>query len=62
MSAVDELLHLLDLETLEHNLFRGGQPKSSLQRVFGGQVIAQSLVAASRTVDTKDRMPHSLHA
>ena len=62
MSAVDELLQILDLETLEHNLFRGSQPKASLNRVFGGQVIAQSLVAASRTVDTKDRRPHSLHA
>ena len=61
-AAVEELLQILDLETLEHNLFRGSQPKSSLQRVFGGQVIAQSLVAAGRTVDTKDRLPHSLHA
>ncbi len=61
-AAVAELLQILDLETLEHNLFRGSQPKLSLQRVFGGQVIAQSLVAASRTVDTKDRLPHSLHA
>jgi acyl-CoA thioesterase-2 len=62
MSAVAELLQILDLETLEHNLFRGSQPKASLNRVFGGQVIAQSLVAASRTVDTSDRRPHSLHA
>lgn len=62
MSAVEEMLQILDLETLEHNLFRGSQPKSSLNRVFGGQVIAQSLVAASRTVDTSDRRPHSLHA
>ena len=62
MSAVDELLQILDLETLEHNLFRGRSPQSSWQRVFGGQVIGQALVAASRTVDIKDRLPHSLHA
>jgi acyl-CoA thioesterase-2 len=62
MSAVDELLQILDLETLEQNLFRGRSPQSSWQRVFGGQVIGQALVAASRTVDTKDRLPHSLHA
>lgn len=62
MSAVEELLQILDLETLEHNLFRGSQPQSGWRRVFGGQVIAQALVAAGRTVDTQDRMPHSLHA
>ena len=54
------LLDLLDLEVLEADLFRGHGPKSSRPRVFGGHVIGQALVAASRTV--KDRPPHSLHA
>ena len=59
-SAVANLLAVLDLEPLEVNLFRGTSPPSSLQRVFGGQVIGQALVAATRTVDGV--MPHSLHA
>src|SRR6187551_540839 len=57
--AVSELLAILDLEQLEVNLFRGQSPKSGWQRVFGGQVIGQALVAATRTVD--GRHPHSLH-
>jgi acyl-CoA thioesterase-2 len=56
-----ELLSLLDLETIEENLFRGQQPDTSLQRVFGGQVASQALVAAARTVEP-DRAVHSLHA
>jgi acyl-CoA thioesterase-2 len=60
--AVDDLLAILDLEQLEHNLFRGRSPKVGWQRVFGGQVIGQALVAACRTVDTEARRPHSLHA
>jgi acyl-CoA thioesterase-2 len=60
--AVDELLAILDLEQLEHNLFRGRSPQAGWQRVFGGQVIGQALVAACRTVDTQNRAPHSLHA
>jgi acyl-CoA thioesterase-2 len=58
--AVDDLLALLDLEQLERNLFRGRSPQVGWQRVFGGQVIGQALVAACRTVD--GRQPHSLHA
>ncbi len=58
--AMQELLAILDLERLEHNLFRGRSPKVRWQRVFGGQVIAQALVAAQRTVDP-DRHVHSLH-
>ncbi len=58
--AVDELLQILDLERLEVNLFRGRSPQVGWQRVFGGQVIGQALVAACRTVE--DRRPHSLHA
>ena len=61
MSAVDDLLAILDLEPLEVNLFRGRSPQSRWQRVFGGQVIGQALVAASRTVESA-RRPHSLHA
>jgi len=62
-SAVNELLTILDLEPLEVNLFRGRSPQSRWQRVFGGQVIGQALVAACRTVvDVGVRPPHSLHA
>jgi acyl-CoA thioesterase-2 len=61
--AVRELLEVLDLEPLEVNLFRGRSPQSRWQRVFGGQVIGQALVAACRTVDDVGaRPPHSLHA
>src|ERR1044071_10186141 len=62
MSAVDDLLAILDLERLELNLFRGRSPQVGWQRVFGGQVIGQALVAACRTVDVAGRPPHSLHA
>ncbi|MGB7335417.1 MAG: acyl-CoA thioesterase II [Salaquimonas sp.] len=58
--AVKTLLETLDLERLEINLFRGRSPKVGWQRVFGGQVIGQALVAAQRTVDT-ERQVHSLH-
>ena len=54
------LTAILDLEPLERNLFRGRSPKSTWPRVFGGQVIAQSLYAACKTVE--GRQPHSLHA
>ncbi|MFT4008855.1 MAG: acyl-CoA thioesterase II [Nocardioidaceae bacterium] len=57
----DELAEILDLEPLDLNLFRGKQPDTALQRVFGGQVAAQALVAAARTT-TDDRAIHSLHA
>jgi acyl-CoA thioesterase II len=62
-SAVEELLEILDLEPLEVNLFRGRSPQARWQRVYGGQVIGQALVAACRTVDdVATRPPHSLHA
>jgi acyl-CoA thioesterase II len=62
-SAIQDVLAILDLETLEVNLFRGRSPQSRWQRVFGGQVIGQALVAACRTVDdVAVRPPHSLHA
>ena len=60
MTALQELLSILDLEELEQNLYRGRSPKESWQRVFGGQTIAQALVAAQRTVEP-DRHVHSLH-
>ena len=59
--SADELVALLDLETIDENLFRGTQPDTLLQRVFGGQVAAQALVAGARTVDPA-RAPHSLHS
>lgn len=55
------LVRLLDLETLEVNLFRGSSPQSEWQRVYGGQVLAQALVAATRTLES-ERITHSLHA
>ncbi len=58
--AVDDLVRILDLEAIEENLFRGQSPDEKRQRVFGGQVAGQALVAAARTVD--DRHVHSLHA
>jgi acyl-CoA thioesterase-2 len=57
---VAELIGLLDLETVELNIFRGVSPPGRSQRVFGGQVLAQALVAAGRTVT--NRACHSLHA
>lgn len=58
---VDGLVKLLDLEEIEETIFRGVSPESRLQRVFGGQVAGQALVAAGRTVDP-DRHVHSLHS
>lgn len=58
---VGDLVAALDLERIEENLFRGRNTGEGFARLFGGQVIAQALVAASRTVPT-DRPPHSLHA
>lgn len=59
-TPMQDLLSILDLERLEHNLFRGRSPQTTWQRVFGGQTIAQALVAAQRTVDPA-RSVHSLH-
>jgi acyl-CoA thioesterase-2 len=57
--AVSKLLQILDLEGIEENIFRGRSPQAGWQRVFGGLVIAQALVASARTVE--GRAPHSLH-
>ena len=62
MSALDDLITLLDLEAIEVNMFRGVSPDENRQRVFGGQVAGQALVAATRTVDVPGRLVHSLHA
>lgn len=59
-SALEKVLDLLDLEPIELNLFRGRSPEEDRHRVFGGQVLAQALVAAYRTVD--ERLAHSFHA
>ncbi|MFF6881736.1 acyl-CoA thioesterase [Streptomyces sp. NPDC012421] len=60
-SALDDLLALLDLERIEQDIFRGQSRSAIVPRVFGGQVAAQALVAAGRTVPP-DRLAHSLHA
>lgn len=57
---VDDLAELLDLEPLEYNIYRGVNRDIGTGRIYGGQVLAQSLVAASRTVEA-DRPAHSLH-
>ena len=59
-TPIQEVLDLLDLEKIEENIFRGVSPTDRIQRVFGGQVLGQALVAAARTVD--GRLCHSLHA
>ena len=60
-SVLPDLLGLLDLEDIEVNVFRGRSPHDERQRVFGGQVAGQALVAAGRTVGP-ERPIHSLHA
>jgi acyl-CoA thioesterase-2 len=57
--TLEHLLELLDLEALEINLFRGRTTRDGRDRIFGGQVLGQALVAARRTVE--DRLAHSLH-
>ncbi|MGB3718030.1 MAG: acyl-CoA thioesterase II [Proteobacteria bacterium] len=59
-SALASLLSILDLEQLEQNLFRGQSPQEGWQRVYGGQVLGQALVAAGRTV-SEERTAHSMH-
>ncbi|HKC52139.1 MAG TPA: acyl-CoA thioesterase II [Myxococcota bacterium] len=58
--VLESLIALLDLEPIEVNLFRGRSPKDGWQRVFGGQVVGQALVAAGRTVE--GRTAHSFHS
>ena len=61
MSALDDLVGLLDLEVLEVNLFRGESLDPDRVRLYGGEVLAQALMAAGRTVDGERRV-HSMHA
>lgn len=58
--ALQTVVDLLDLEVIEMNLFRGVSPDEDRQRVFGGQVAGQALVAAARTIE--DFQVHSLHS
>src|SRR5512135_2149590 len=58
--TAQDLLHLLDLEPIEVNIYRGQNRDIGTGRVFGGQVLAQGLVAARRTVD-EPREAHSVH-
>jgi acyl-CoA thioesterase-2 len=58
--SLEELLRLLDLERIERNLFRARHPEGRMGRLYGGQIMAQALMAGIRTVDD-DRVPHSLH-
>lgn len=59
--SVAELVELLELEEIEVGLYRGRQARTALQRVFGGQVLAQALMASSGTVPAVRRL-HSMHA
>jgi len=60
VASVPELISLLALEHVDDDILRGAAPVTTLQRVFGGQVLAQALVAGARTVED-GRPPHSLH-
>lgn len=55
------IFDVLNVETLDVNLFRGPVVESALARTFGGQVAAQALVSATQTVNTEDFIVHSLH-
>lgn len=59
--SVEELVALLELEEIEQGLYRGRQPRTELQRVFGGQVAGQALAACTKTVP-EERHVHSLHS
>ena len=59
-AAANGLLSILNLTPLGEDKFAGTSPANGWKRVFGGQVVAQALVAATRTVEGRD--PHSLHA
>ena len=61
-SQAAALMAILDLEERDEDVFVGQTPSTERQRIFGGQVAGQALVAAARTVDDAARMVHSLHA
>lgn len=58
--TAQDLVRLLDLEPIEHDIYRGASRDIGTGRIFGGQVLAQALVAAARTVP-EDRPAHSMH-
>ncbi len=58
MSGIE---HILGLERIDRDIYRGPAVESELTRTFGGQVAAQALVAATRTVDDGEKSVHSLH-
>ena len=60
MQSLQNVIQILDLEEIEKNHYRATSPNEGWQRVYGGQVIGQALVAASNTVE-EDRQAHSLH-
>ena len=60
MQSLQKVIELLDIEEIEQNHYRATSPNEGWQRVYGGQVIGQALVAASRTVE-EQRHAHSLH-
>jgi len=60
MQSLQKVIELLDLEEIEQNHYRANSPNEGWQRVYGGQVIGQALVAASKTVE-ESRHAHSLH-
>ena len=59
-TTIERLVELMDLEVIEENIFRGESQDIGSPQVFGGQVLGQALMAASRTVE--GRLVHSLHA
>ena len=59
--STQALIELLDLEPIERNIYRGQNRDLGAGRIFGGQVLAQALVAARRTIEQEDRLAHSLH-
>ncbi len=59
-STAADLVALLELEPIEHDIYRGQNRNIGTGRIFGGQVLAQALVAAARTVED-DRALHSMH-
>jgi acyl-CoA thioesterase II len=65
LTDLAEVVRLLDIEQLDADLFRGFHPAARPPRVFGGQVLAQGLCAAGRTISDSnglsERLPHSLH-
>lgn len=58
---MSDIEHILGLERIDRDIYRGPAVESELTRTFGGQVAAQALVAATRTVEDGDKAVHSLH-